>query len=346
MRVEAKLLKRPEGLVWHGGAVVYAVAAYALGVLGLFQPSWVLNLASVPILAHAMTIAAYLVHECAHNTIFRKQGHNLTLGRFMTWLCGASYGTFEDIRYKHFRHHVDNDDVVWFDYERFFLTHPRTLRTTRALEWAYVPAHDLLMHAVMAFTAFVIPQRRGQRSRNLSVLLIRAGLWLAMLWFAPKAALLYVVAYMIMVHVLRFMDSLQHDYDYHLTLFSNERAPHRGDAEYEQEHTFSVPLSLKHEWVNWLVLNFGYHNAHHARPDEPWYRLPGLHRELFGEDPQAVVPLSAQLKIMHRGRTKRIVKWDAEAAPDAPTPQGRDFLQAAREARLYGGNAASFLTAF
>ncbi len=29
------------------------------------------------------------------------------LGRLMSWLCGAAYGTYEDMRYKHFRHHVD-----------------------------------------------------------------------------------------------------------------------------------------------------------------------------------------------------------------------------------------------
>lgn len=338
--------RQPEGPAWHGAALGYAIAAWAGGLAGLFHPSWLVNAGATLLLAHGMVIAAYLVHECGHNTIFSKQRHNVALGRFLTWLCGASYHRFEDIRYKHFRHHVDNDDVVWFDYERFFLAHPRLLAVTRGLEWAYVPAHDLLMHGIMAVNAFVIPERRAQRARNIAVLLVRGGIWLAALIFFPKAALLYALACVLMIHVLRFMDSLQHDYDYHLTLFTRDRAPHRGDTDYEQEHTFSVPLSLRHEWLNWLTLNFGYHNAHHARPDEPWYRLPALHRELYGDDPERVIPLRAQLRIMHRGRTRRIVKWDADAAPDAPTPRGAEFLRAAREARLYGGNAASFLTAF
>jgi fatty acid desaturase len=54
---------------------------------------------------------------------------------------------------------------------------------------------------------------------------------------------------------------------------------HRGDRVYEQAHTFSNPLSLRHPWVNLFVLNFGYHNAHHAKPTTPWFRLPALHRE-------------------------------------------------------------------
>ena len=41
-------------------------------------------------------------------------------------ICGVSYSTFEDIRYKHFRRHVNNDDVVWFDYEKFFLSRARS----------------------------------------------------------------------------------------------------------------------------------------------------------------------------------------------------------------------------
>ena len=54
-------------------------------------------------------------------------------------ICGASYSTFEDIRYKHFRHHVDNDDVVWFDYEKFFLSHPRILAGSRCWNFSTYP---------------------------------------------------------------------------------------------------------------------------------------------------------------------------------------------------------------
>ncbi len=90
----------------------------------------------------------------------------------MSWLCGAAYGTYEDMRYKHFRHHVDNDDVVWFDYDAFFERHPRVTQVIRVLEWFYIPAHDLIMHAIMVFTSFIIPQRREQRLRNVTVIVL------------------------------------------------------------------------------------------------------------------------------------------------------------------------------
>ena len=338
------IMRYPDGLRYHGLAIVYAASAYALGLVGLFTASVLINLGATLLLAHGMTIAAYLVHEAGHNTIFRSTRHNVRLGRAMSWLCGAAYNRFEDIRFKHFRHHVENDDIVWFDYERFFLDHPLILRITRALEWCYIPAHELIMHAIMVFTSFVIPERRKQRVYNTNVIVIRGGLFLTLAIISPKAALLYVVAYLLMIIVLRFMDSLQHDYDYTLTLFSKQRSAHTGDKHWEQEHTFSVPLSLKHPVVNWLTLNFGYHNAHHAHSEQPWYRLPAIHREMFGDDPKAVITFLQQLKIYHRGRMLRIVKWD-DSEPDAPTPEGKEFLRAAQRAEVYGGNAASFLTA-
>ena len=336
------LLKQSEGLYYHGGAVLYAVLGYGLGLAGLLSPHLWVQLPATLLLAHAMVIAAYMVHECAHNTVFRETAHNARLGSALTWLCGASYGTFKDIRYKHFRHHVDNDDVVWFNYEGFFRRHRFMYRLTRWLEFWYIPAHELIMHFIMTFSAFIIPQRRRQRWRNLGVIVVRGMLFGVLVWVSPLAGLLYCVAYMMMLTVLRFMDCVQHDYPYHLTLFTKDRSDRMGDLVWEQEHTFSNVLSFRHELPNWLVLNFGYHNAHHARPTAPWYRLPALHRELFGDNPANVIPLRAQLAIFHRYRTHRIF----HDAPYVPRVTGRSFLRAAQQARVTGGNAASFLTSF
>jgi fatty acid desaturase len=137
------------------------------------------------------------------------------------------------------------------------------------------------------------------------------------------------------------MDGIQHDYGYTLTLFEPGSAPRKGQLAWEQEHTFSNPLTFRNSVLNWLTLNFGFHNAHHAAMDVAWYRLPEKHRELFGADPENVVPFSAQLKIFHRQRVNRIV-----GNHSGDEPQGREFLAAARRAEVYGGNAASFLTPF
>jgi acyl-lipid omega-6 desaturase (Delta-12 desaturase) len=342
MPAEMALFKEPRGLLMHGGAVLYAVAGYAAGFAGLFDDSWLVNAAATLLLAHAMVIAAYLIHECAHNLVFRRSRHNAALGRALSWLCGASYGTYEDMRYKHFRHHADNDDVVWFEYDRFFERHPLVLRLVRGLEWLYIPAHDLLMHFVMVFTSFIIPQRRAQRRRNVLVILFRGGIFAALLVFATKAAILYAVAYMFMMHVLRFMDMLQHDYPYNPTLFAYVRPPHKGDRDWEQQHTFSNPVSLAHPKLNWLTLNFGYHNAHHADMNLPWYRLPDLHRELTGDDPARVIPFRSQVALYHRNRLSRV-----HNPQPADYPKGEAYLRLARAGTgPIGGNAASFLTSF
>lgn len=336
------LMKDPLGLPWYGATVLYAVGAYVLGFAGLFSANWVINIAATLLLAHGMIIAAYMIHECGHNMVFNRSRHNAYLGRFMSWLCGASYGTYEDMRYKHFRHHVDNDDVVWFDYDRFFGRHPLVTRITRFLEWFYIPAHDLIMHFVMVFTSFIIPQRRDQRVRNVMVILIRGGIFLALLIYVPKVALLYMVAYLIMMQVLRFMDSVQHDYGYNLTLFEYVKPPHKGDKEWEQEHTFSNPISLRFPKLNWLVLNFGYHNAHHADMNVPFFRLPELHRELTDDDPSRVIPFWAQLKLFHRNRVTRV-----HNPQPVDYPQGEAYLRTAQSGQgPIGGNAASFLTSF
>ena len=336
------LMKDSLGLRYYGGAVLYAVAAYSAGFAGLFSGSWAVNVAATLLLAHSMIIAAYMIHECGHNMVFNHSRHNAYLGRFMSWLCGAAYGTYEDMRYKPFRHHVDNDDVVWFDYDRFFEQRPRLTNTVRFLEWFYIPAHDIIMHGVMVLTSFVIPQRRNQRLHNVAVILIRGGIFLALIVYLPKVAVLYVLAYLIMMHVLRFMDSVQHDYPYNLTLFEYAQPPHKGDKEWEQVHTFSNPISLRFPRLNWLVLNFGYHNAHHADMNLPFYRLPELHAQLTGNDPSRVIPFASQLKLYHRNRVHRIYN----PQPD-DYPKGEVYLRTAQSGRgPIGGNAASFLTSF
>jgi len=331
-----------ESATYHSGALLYALAGYLVGFAGILHESLWVNVIATVLLGHAMVIAAYMVHECSHNTVFISNRDNARLGEALLWVVGSNYGTYEDIRYKHFRHHVDNDDVVWFDYEVFFKRNPLVLHITKALEWCYIPAHCLIMHFVTMLSGFLIPERRDQRGRNLFVILLRGGLFLLLCLLSPKAGLLYVLAYMMMVTVLRFMDSLEHDYPYRLNLYTDEPSPHKGDLGWEQEHTFSPVISLRVDCLNWLVLNFGYHNAHHAKPTTPWFRLPDLHRELFGSREDGIIPFRAQLKIFHKYRINRIMHDDP--ASSNRDVEGIEFLRAAQRSQVDGGNAASFLT--
>jgi fatty acid desaturase len=228
---------------------------------------------------------------------------------------------------------------MWFESRKWFNTHPMSARLVQLLEWFYIPAHDMIMHAIMVFGAFIIPARRAQRWRNALVIAVRGTLFASLAWFFPWAALGYVVAYLLMMTVLRFMDALQHDYGGTPVLFEDVAMPHRGDRTYEQAHTFSNPLSLKHPWVNLLVLNFGYHNAHHAQPITPWFRLPALHRELFGDSTERVILFWPSWKSFHRYRVSRVIG-------ESTSEEGDAYLQLARVGAVSGGNAVSFLTSF
>ena len=83
-------LQQPEGLRYHGGAVAYALLAYGTGWAGLFAGNWIVNLGATLLLAHGMTIAAYMIHECGHNLVFRSVKDNARLGRFLSWICGSA----------------------------------------------------------------------------------------------------------------------------------------------------------------------------------------------------------------------------------------------------------------
>jgi fatty acid desaturase len=335
----------PRGFWYHGGALLYGLGGYVLGLAGLFADSGWVNAGAVLLLGHAMTICAYMIHECGHNTVFRGNAANARLGRLLNWVCGTSYGTFEDIRYKHFRHHMDNDDSVWFVQEKFIAEHPRLTQAIKLLEWFYIPAHDMIMHFITTFTAFIIPQRRSQWPRNVAVIAVRGGIFLAVLLWQPKAALLYLLAYMVMMHILRFKDGVQHDYDGNPILYAEDAPSRFGGRATEQAHTFSNPECLKYDWPNWFTLCFGFHNAHHLRPTVPWYRLPAFHREKFGTDPAQVIPLGTQLRMYHRYRVARVSHSGGDLDGLAPAMEA-EYLQRARSGRIYGGNAVSFLNSF
>ena len=330
------ILRDREGL-WPLLTVTgYVFGGYLAGIsLLLFAGHPIGLLAGTLLTAHAMIIAAYLLHECGHNSLFRHNPHNARLGRVLNWITGSAYVRFDDIRAKHMRHHVDNCDIVEFDTIRFLREHPQLRRLIEILEWAYIPALPVMMHWTQILLPFIWDRRRQQRRRILIVLAIRGLIFLYVLMWNPLAAALYFVAWLLMLHVLRFMDAFQHNYELSFTLDTGGDPSRRGDIHYEQSHTFSNPISTRWPALNLFTLNFGYHNAHHARPTVPWYRLPDVHRELFPENYPQVLGLSEQLSAYHRHRVKRVMG-------DSADPE--HFRERLRQGQATGADAVSFLT--
>ncbi|MET0066934.1 MAG: fatty acid desaturase [Candidatus Thiodiazotropha sp.] len=307
----------------HLLALAYALGAYALGLaVMLTQPLPLALLGSLP-LAHGLVIGAYLIHECTHNTIFADQQHNRWLGGLLSWLAGGGYGDYRDIRRKHMRHHVDRADVIAYDYRALLERHPRLRGAIQALEWCYIPAVDLLMHALVLALPFSLATRRHRRGRVVGQLLIRIAIFTALAMINPAILLAYPLGYLLFLHTIRFMDVHQHTYPVVMTLDSKHPRPGKSaDRAFEQRNTYSN-LCLSRPWVNLLTLNFGYHNAHHLKPNRPWYDLPQLHREAFPEQDGHSLPLGGLLQSYHRYRVQRVLHGDA---PDSPVGDGRGFV--------------------
>ena len=289
-------------------ALFYAFGAYGLGFFLITGDTLWLNVTGTLLLGHAMVIAAYLVHECAHNTIFARNEDNARLGKILNWLTSACYGSYEVIRRKHFRHHVDRADVVAFDFRDYFRRHPYAARLMQVLEWFYIPAQDIYMHFLVLVVPFVLASRRADRRRVILALMVRGALFTALVLYSPRVLIFYPLAWMLMVTVLRFMDAFQHTYDLLATLEQPRGTGVKAyDAAYEQRNTYSNVHSLQYPVANLFTLNFGYHNAHHETPAAAWHQLPALHARLYGATNTQVLPLKNQLIAFHRYRTRRLL---------------------------------------
>jgi fatty acid desaturase len=333
----SRLFKRAGGL-WPTLAVLaYTLIGWPTGIYLLTRSEIGLDLLGVCLVAHTLVISAYLIHDCAHHAIFAGGRANDRLGQIMGWLNGACLADYFALKKKHLRHHADRLDVVTFDYRATLLGMPAALRRlVLLLEWAYVPAVELVMRGLVIRTPFIDGTRR-ERARVLLFIAVRAAGFLALAWVSVKAVLLYALAYLIFVDVLRFMDAFQHTYEVFVS-HSRQPAPvdPRRDLRYEYENTYSNLLAERWPWLNLLVLNFPYHNAHHVRPGAPWYRLPALHRSLYGEQrDRQVITCRELVGSYHRHRVRRVLSENYGSVAAAGDRAG-GFL---------GAVGVSFLTA-
>lgn len=320
-------------------AIAYTLVGYIAGVMLLAFGSLLFKLIGVLLLAHALIVSAYLLHEFAHQSIFKSALANARWGTLMSWINGSCYARFDHIRRKHMRHHVDRADVITFDVKAYLLRAPAWWRNlVLAAEWAYIPAVELIMHTYVIALPFIKPERAGDRPRVLSILCLRIVAFCALGYASPLGLALYAVAYFIMLTALRFADAYQHTYDAFAVLEGGDIPDDKlRDRRYEQANTYSNLTSLGHPWLNLLWLNFPYHNAHHEKPALPWYRLPRLHAELFPAPYEQTLPMRTCLESFHCYRVKRVLADDyGVVAPGTGNDKATHF---------YGAVGVSFLTA-
>jgi fatty acid desaturase len=314
-------------LAWVAGGWL---ASFAL--MGAASP--LLNVLGVLLCTHTMVLAAYLIHEAAHQTLFTEQRLNYAVGECMNFIAGSSYASFERIRHMHIRHHVDRADLACYDYKSLFERRPALRRTLELLEWCYVPATEVLMHAQVILRPFLQRSQRRHLPRVLAMLALRGGLLALLGLWSVKALLLYFVAAALLLHVLNFFDAFHHTFEQFFVAADQPLPARDHDRRYEQTNTYSNLVSIRHPWLNLLILNFCYHNAHHQRASVPWYRLPAYHRTLYGEAGPGDLPLAALLRTWHRNRVLR-VGCDAYGVSGQRATSADQFV---------GAHGVSFLT--
>ncbi len=314
----------------------YALLGWPIGVWMLTRPEIWANVLGVVLVAHSLIYSAYLIHDCVHHAIFSTASGNDRLGILMAWMNGACVASYARLKKKHLRHHTDRLDVVTFDYRAALnRTAPWVRRGVLVLEWAYVPAVELMMRGMIVQAAFSSGSR-DERRRVLLILAARLAFFTALALISVRALLLYALAYALFLTVLRFMDAFQHTYEVYASPSLEAAAPDpRRDLRYEYENTYSNLVAERWWWLNWLVLNFPYHNAHHVRPSVAWHRLPMLHRALYGGKDGQVITCQQLLRSYHRHRVARVLA-ENYGSVSATGDRAGEFL---------GAIGVSFLTA-
>ncbi|QSZ40652.1 fatty acid desaturase [Sulfurimonas aquatica] len=329
-----KLFRHNDALMPNVLAWSYVLFTYIFGFMAILANDLWINAIGVIFLAHSMVIAAYFIHECAHESVFKQSRHNQILGEILLWITGNSYSDYKALKKKHVRHHMDRADIVSFDFREKLSEYPKTLKLLQTLEWFYIPALEIMMHALVIVLPFIKSNRKHLRSRVALVLALRITMFTLLASISLKVLVLYPIAYMIFLTVMRFMDVHQHTYDLYETL-DQERGEEvkKYDGAFEIANTYSNLISERFAWLNLFVLNFSYHNVHHDQQMQPWYALPKLHDKLYKGNETRVLTFSKLLKSYHTYRVARIINADE---PYTNVHHGKDFI---------GVDGVSFLTA-
>lgn len=317
--------------VWNAIALLYTLGSYIGGIALILQANAWMSAIGVIFLTHGLVLSAYLSHEFMHGTIFSSMKWNAGFGAGMLWLNGACYSRFQDLAKMHIAHHVDRVDFCRFNLAQFLNEMPLLIRDSLlVLEWLYFPVLAFLTRFRSVSAPFWVEERKAERWRVLGIAAVRVSLFALLGSVSLKALLLYFVAYISMIHVLRFVDCFQHTYE----VFEMGTSLPKRDRAHEQANTFSNLISLKHHWLNVLLLNFGYHNAHHELMKCPWYSLPNLDRACFTGTEAHYVTLPQLVRNYHRFRVSRIFSGQGRAINAAGNLDLENF---------YGGIEVSFL---
>lgn len=236
------------------------------------QPWWAALLAAYVIGAFANHALFVLIHECAHNLVFRSRIGNILLG-IVADLSGFVPSSVS-FRHYHLNHHSHQGD---YDFD-----------ADLANRWeARLIGHSFLGKAFWLLFFPVFQALRPLRLRGIKfvdgwtaanwVIVFGVDILLFVAW--GPVSLLYLVA------SLFFAIGL-----------------HPLGARWIQEHYLTFPPQETYSYygkVNILALNVGFHNEHHDVPSVPWNNLPKL-KKIAPEMYDTLVSHTSYVKLLWR----------------------------------------------
>ncbi|NJL39629.1 MAG: fatty acid desaturase [Leptolyngbyaceae cyanobacterium RM2_2_4] len=311
--------------LWNAIALTVTLCGYYGGTALLLPANAWLNCLGVFLLTYSLALTVFWAHEFMHDSVFKKRQTNTIGGNIVLWLNGGCYARFRDLKRWHIAHHVKNAEFSTVDVEDLIQKLPTaTRRLILILEWLYFPAIAFLLQWRALTAPFWNPQRRDERLRVVVLLLLRGMMFTALGILSLKAVVLYFLSYTGMHVITQFTGAFFHTYE---TYRPDEAAPKR-DQDYEQANTFSYVLSRRYLWLNFLLLNSGYHNAHHIMMQCPWHNLHQLDRDLnsrYGQTEDCFIDLIQMFKNYHRFRMNRVLAGCGQSRDDKGQLQLQTF---------------------
>lgn len=305
-----KVYRYSDGAWLNSILLVYVTAVAVLGIYVAAQSTVsvvgaLLFFVGAILVCHALVLAAYFAHECMHNSIFKSTRTNDRFGSSLCFFVGASFYPYARLKDKHMRHHSERRDVLTIDLRNHLAKHQIQSKVVSGLQWFHLPAAELYS-AILGVTApFFINELKIYRSRIILVLICYSAAFVLLSLVSLGASLAYLFGMFVCYAILGFMDTFQHTYEIKLSLNAKKEKADKNRV-YEEENTYSNILSTRFPFLNLLVLNFCYHNIHHQKSGEPWYRLPKLHQAQYGGACPQEVSLGSQLKNFHKFRIERL----------------------------------------
>ena len=221
----------------------------ALAILLSSQPWWLILIAAYVVGAFANHALFVLIHECAHNLIFKGKTANMITGIIADF--AMVIPTAISFRGYHLKHHAFQGNY--------------SLDADLASRWeAKLIGSNFIGKAFWLLFFPVFQALRPPRLKEIHF----ANMWTFVNWivvFGFDAVLIYFFGWYTMLYLgasLFFSIGL-----------------HPLGARWIQEHYLTASPQETYSYygkLNILALNVGYHNEHHDFPSIPWNKLPEL----------------------------------------------------------------------